>query len=100
MEKTLPDGKSAFKIANVPLPPGCKPQAVCVLLVVNSPNEAPAMYVKEMILLRNGVAPRNVTPVQVDGETWFQFSANFPYNPAHPLSAYIFGRLGRFVRQG
>jgi hypothetical protein len=98
-EKTLPDGKAAFKIVKVPLPPGCKPEVVGVLLVINSLSEAPAMYVKEMITLRNGVIPRSVTPVQVDGETWIQFSANFPYNPVHPLSAYVFGRLGRFVRQ-
>jgi len=98
-DKTLPDGRAAFRISNVPLPPGCKPPALAVLLVVNTAAEAPAMYVKEMVTLRNGAVPRNATPVQVDGENWIQFSANFPYNPGQPLSAFIFGRLGRFGRQ-
>jgi hypothetical protein len=61
-------------------------------------EEAPTFYIKDAVALRNGSAPRNLTPTQVDGEPWFQYSANYPYDPAKPVSSFVYGRLGRFVQ--
>ena len=98
VDKVLQDGKVACKVEGVPLPPGCKPEKSDVLLVYNSRTEPPAMYIRDSVILRNTAAPRNLTPTQIDGEPWYQFSANYSYDISKPVSALVYGRLGRFLR--
>jgi hypothetical protein len=98
VDKALQDGRVAYKVEGVPLPPGCKPERSDVLLVYNSRTEPPTMYVRDSIVLRNGAVPRNLTPTQIDGELWYQFSANYSYDNSKPVSVYVYGRLGRFLR--
>ena len=96
--KTLSDGKVAFRIDSVPLPPGCSPPVTAVLLVHGSESEPPQVLVQQGIMLKTGAMPRSTSPMTVDGEPWMSFSANFPYNSSHPAARYVLGKLGRFGR--
>jgi hypothetical protein len=97
-EKSLQDGRVAYRIEGLPLPPGCKPPFTDVLLVYGSPVEPPAFYIKDQVTLRNGSTPKNMTQTQVDGEPWVQYSANYPFDSSKTISSYVYGRLGRFVQ--
>lgn len=96
--RTLPDGRIAFKILAVALPPSCIPLMTSVWAVFSSQSAAPEIYVEQGIKVKGGIAPRNTYPETIEGEPVMRFSANLPYNPDLPLTEYIYGKLGRFTR--
>jgi hypothetical protein len=96
--KTLPDGKVAFRIDFVPLPPGCSPPDTTVLLQYGNESEPPQVLVKQGIKLKTGAIPRSTSALTVDGEPWISFSANFAYDSSRSVVQYVLGKLGRFAR--
>jgi hypothetical protein len=58
----------------------------------------PPIYVAPGTTLPNGAPGRNVTPTQVEGETWLQFSFNFPWRPEDEPWKLVEGALRRFLK--
>jgi hypothetical protein len=86
-----------IRITAAPLPKGCTPAETPVLLVVQPPK--PVIYVKPGIRLPNGRDPRSTSIVQVEGESWMQFSYNFPYDESfHTLVQFVATALNRFKK--
>jgi hypothetical protein len=86
-----------IRISTAPLPKGCTPAETPVLLVIQSPK--PLIYVKSGIKLPNGRDPRSNSIVQVEGESWMQFSYNFPYDESsHTLVQFVATALNRFKK--
>src|SRR2546430_2594202 len=71
---TLQDGRAAFRVIGVLLPPGCTPSATDVLLVFGLSTAAPEVYVRQGIKVKNGITPRNTCPETIEGEPWMRFS--------------------------
>ena len=77
------------------LPHGCQPKETPVLLVMQPSR--PQIYVKPGIKLPNGRDPRSTSIVQVEGESWLQFSYSFPYEETkHTLVQFVGAALNRF----
>lgn len=95
-EKSLPDGRHVFKVADVPLPPGCRPVTTAVHVVYGSPGGPPEVLVTPGIVLASGRVPRNLNPLTVDGEACASFSANLPWAPDMSVGLYVMRRIWRF----
>jgi len=98
--KTLPNGTILVRIKEVQLPSGCAPSKTDFLIEFPQNQDVPSKrYVKENITLPNGKTPRNFTPTQVDGEPWYEFSFNFPWNSqTDPMYQYVESALQRFAK--
>lgn len=98
--KTLQDSITAVRIKNAQLPSGCTPDKTDVLLLFPPNQDTPSKrYVKENVKLPNGKAPKNLNPTQVDGETWYDFSYNFPWSPqTDTMYQYVESALHRFAK--
>jgi hypothetical protein len=84
-----------FRIKAAPLPKGCSPDETSVLLVMQPSR--PLIYVMPGIRLPNGREPRSTSIVQVEGESWMQFSYSFAYEEtSHTLVQFVAAALGRF----
>lgn len=90
-------GQTLIRIASTPLPKGCSPSETPVLLVMQPSR--PLIYVKSGIKLPNGREPRSTSIVQVEGESWMQFSYSFSYDEnLHTLVQFVGTALGRFKK--
>jgi hypothetical protein len=94
------DGTALVRIKGARLPQGCKPEKTDVLLAFPQPQDSPVKrYVKENVKLPNGNTPKNFNPTMVDGETWYDFSFAFQWNPtADPIYQYVESALHRFAK--
>jgi hypothetical protein len=95
-------GAQLVRVSQVPLP-GHRKQQLTDVLVVLQPNfrnagGRPLVYVAQGTRLASGAPGRNVTPVSVEGETWLQFSFNFPWRPEDEPWKLVEGALRRFLK--
>jgi hypothetical protein len=89
--------QQVIRIAEVPLPRGCKPAASPVLLVLQPTR--PLIYVKPGLTTPRGLIPRSTSVVSVEGEAWLQFSFNNPFDEkVHTLLQFVEASLRRFAR--
>jgi hypothetical protein len=89
--------QTLIRIKAVPLPKGCLPVETPVLLVMQPSR--PLIYVTPGIKFSNGSVPRSTSIVQVEGESWMQFSYNFPYDEtSHTLVQFVGAALNRFKK--
>lgn len=87
-----------IRIENVYLPLGCTPISTEVILVLKNGQQRPEIYVKPGITLTNGVLPRSISVIAIEGESWLQFSYQFPWDKQqNTLIQFIEGALGRFA---
>jgi hypothetical protein len=87
------------RIESVSLPRGCTPDATPLLLVLKIGQARPEIYVKPGIKLANGMDPRSISVVAIEGESWLQFSYQFTWDPnQHTLVQFIEGALRRFAK--
>ena len=92
-------GQKLIRVNEVTLPKGCSPATTSVLLVPQPGQPKPQIYVKPGIQLSNGREPRSVSLVQVEGESWLQFSYSFPWDEnSHTLVQFIEAALRRFAK--
>ncbi len=90
-------GQKLIRIAEA-LPKGCSPPTTPVLLMVQSGQPRPQIFVKPGIKVPGGRDPRSTSVVQVEGETWLQFSYSFPWDEnAHSLVQFVAAALRRFA---
>jgi hypothetical protein len=90
-----PTRQQLIRIKSARLPRGCDPEETPVLLVMQPSR--PQIYVKPGIKLPNGRDPRSATNVQIEGESWLQFSYSFPYDETtHTLVQFVGAALNRF----
>jgi hypothetical protein len=94
--KTLPDGRRLFRLRNVHLPQGCKPEAARVLLVYANPSAVPEILAEPGILLPNGNVPRNLNSTSYDGEAWVTFSAQWSWDGSQSIERNVRRRIWRF----
>jgi len=81
------------------LPPGCHPKETPVLLVLNSGQPRPEIYVKPGIKILNGQDPRSTSIINIQGQSWMQFSYNLEFDRnKHSLVQFIAGSLRRFSK--
>jgi hypothetical protein len=94
------DNTTLVRVKSAQLPVGCKPEKTDVLLTFPQQQDSPAKrYVKENVRLPNGNTPRNFNPTMVDGETWYDFSYGFQWNPqSDPMYQYVESALHRFAK--
>jgi len=86
------------RISDVNLPTGCKPSATEIILVLKDGQARPEIYVKPGIVLFNGVSPRSVSIIAIEGESWLQFSYQFVWDKQqHTLVQFVEGALRRFA---
>jgi hypothetical protein len=84
-----------IRIKAARLPRGCEPKETAVLLVMQSSR--PQIYVKPGIKLANGHDPRGTSTVQIEGESWLQFSYSFPYDESmHTIVQFVGAAINRF----
>lgn len=94
---TAADGRRLVKIKEVELPRGCKPGTTPMMVVLQN-GARPVVYAKPGITLANGAAPRSTSNVAVEGETWLQFSYNFPWDEnSHTLVQFVASSVRRFA---
>jgi hypothetical protein len=95
--KTFQDGTGLTRISKLNLPKGCTPETTDVLLFF-SPNQIvpSGRYVRDQVKLPSGRTP-SYSPTTIDGETWYTFSFNFPWDGTKdPLYQYVESLLTRF----
>ena len=96
--KTLQDGTILLRVNGVHLPQGCNPATTDFLISFPPNQEAPnGRWVKHQVKLPSG-ATQNFSPIMQDGETWYGYSYNFPWNPTDPLYVYVETAIQRFAK--
>lgn len=93
------DGTTTYVyVEPVELPVGCKPAKTAVLLTLNG-QPKPLIYVKPGVTVGNGINPRSTSVMQIEGESWLQFSFNLNWDQnQHTLLQFIEGSLRRFAK--
>jgi hypothetical protein len=92
-------GQKLIRIRSARLAKGCSPAETPVLLVVRGDQPRPEIYVKPGIRLPNGREPRSTSLMQIEGESWLQFSYSFAYDPnVHTLAQFAAAALTRFKK--
>ena len=92
-------GNTYVLVQKATLPVGCNPEETPVLLVLNSGQPRPEIYVKPGIKILNGQDPRSTSVVSVQGQSWMQFSYNLEFDRSkHTLVQFIAGSLRRFSK--
>lgn len=90
--------RTLARLAEVKMPPGCRPLTTPMLLVLDAAAEKPVAYVQPGQLLSNGRARRS-TPVQiVGGESWMQFSFNVPWTEEVGIVRFMAAARQRFTQ--
>jgi hypothetical protein len=81
----------------LPMTPPWSPSGIAALLVCDSwPGARPQLLVHQS-LKRDAAAPANFTAQYIEGDSWYSYSFNAPYDPAHPaLIPVVRGWLRRF----
>lgn len=85
------------RLPTVPLPTGCKPDRIQVLLTLHG-QDRPLIYVQRGITGPHGGPPRSCSDVLVEGESWIQFSYQFPWAWSDGLVMFVGTALRRFAK--
>src|SRR5574341_2051935 len=81
--------RTLARLAEVEMPPGCRPATTPMLLVLDAAAEKPVAYVQPGQLLSNGRTPRSTSAQIVGGESWMQFSFNIPWTEESGIIRFI-----------
>lgn len=93
------EGQKLIRIPEVELPKGCSPPNTQLLLVVQSGQPRPQIFVKPGIKVPGGREPRSTSVVQMEGEAWLQFSYSFTWDEnTHSLVQFVGAALQRFAK--
>ncbi|HNG37237.1 MAG TPA: hypothetical protein PK068_11760 [Nitrosomonas sp.] len=97
--KVRKNGSATYvQIEPVRLPGGCNPAFTPALLVLSG-QPKPQIYVKPGLTVGNGISPRSTSVVNVEGESWLQFSFNLNWDQnQHTLLQFIEGSIRRFAK--
>jgi hypothetical protein len=90
--------RTLARIAEVEMPPGCRPARTGMLLMLDPAAEKPVPYVQPGQLLANGRAPRSTSTQMVGGESWMHFSLNIPWTEAAGITRFIAAARQRFAQ--
>ena len=90
--------QTLVRINEVELYPTCRPAVTPMLLVFDSAQAKPLVYVQPDQLLANGRVPRNSSTVLVGGESWMQFSFNIPWAEGDSITRFIAAARQRFAQ--
>jgi len=97
--RTAREGSQTLaRVAEVEMPPGCRPTRTPMLLVLDLAAEKPIPYVQPGQLLTNGGSPRSTSVQIVGGESWMQFSFNFPWTEDAGIIRLIATARQRFAQ--
>jgi hypothetical protein len=96
-DKRLADRRQTFRLSSVPLPNGCNPATVEVLLLYAAPSAAPDILVSKAPTLPNGSQPKNVNPTTIDGEPWYNYSVRWTWSPSDTIWRNVMQKLMRFA---
>jgi hypothetical protein len=86
------------RIAVVELYSTSQPPTTPMLLVLDTAQPKPAVYVQPGQLLANGKVPKSTSNVLVGGESWLQFSFNIPWEEQHGIRRLIAAARQRFTQ--
>lgn len=93
------DGSQTLvRISTVELYPTCRPPVTPMLLLFDSAQPKPVVYVQPDQLLANGRVPKNSSTVLVGGESWMQFSFNIPWTEGDNIMRFIAAARQRFAQ--
>jgi hypothetical protein len=90
--------RTLARLAEVELPPGCRPATTPMLLVLDTAAEKPVAFLQPGQLLSNGCAPRSTSTQIVGGESWMQFSFNIPWTEEASIIRFIAAARQRFAQ--
>lgn len=90
--------RTLARVAEVEMPPGCRPATTPMLLVLDAVAEKPAAYVQPGQLLSNGRTPRSTSAQIVGGESWMHFSFNIPWTEEAGIIRFIAAARQRFAQ--
>ncbi len=92
-------GHDLLRLTDVLLPQGCQPPSTPVLLLVEPGQSVPKVYVKPGIKLPNGANPDSTTVVNIEGESWLQFSYKLQTEASnYSWLSLVAAYLGRFAK--
>src|SRR3954469_13691419 len=87
--KIASEGARTFvRVAVVELYAGSKPPTPPMLIVLDSGQPKPQLYLHPGQLLANGKAPKSTSSALVSGESWLQFSFNIPWGEQHGIMRF------------
>ena len=89
--------RTLVRLAEVEMPPGCRPQTTAMLLVFDPDQPKPLPYVRPGQLLANGREPRSTSTQIVGGESWMQFSFNIPWVEGQSIVRFVTAARQRFA---
>jgi hypothetical protein len=89
--------RTLARLADVEMPPGCRPPTTQMLIVLDTAAEKPAAYFQPGQLLSNGRSPRSTSMQMVGGESWMQFSFNVPWTENAGIIRFIAAARQRFA---
>jgi hypothetical protein len=90
--------RTLARVAEVEMPPGCRPTATSMLLVLDPAAEKPVAYVQPGQLLSNGRTARSTSAQMIGGESWMQFSFNIPWTEEAGIVRFIAAARQRFAQ--
>jgi hypothetical protein len=90
--------RTLARLAEVEMPPGCRPPTTPMLVVLDTAAEKPVAYFQPGQLLSNGRAPRSTSMQIVAGESWLQFSFNAPWTDEAGIVRFIAAARQRFAQ--
>ncbi len=90
--------RTLVRVAEVEMPPACRPPTTPMLLVLDPAVEKPIPYVQPGQLLANGRSPRSASVQMVGGESWLQFSFNVPWTEDVGIIRFIAAARQRFAQ--
>jgi len=88
--------QTLVRVCEVELYPTCQPPVTPMLLVFDTGQPKPQVYVQPGQLLANGRAPKSSSTVLVGGESWLQFSFNIPWNEEDGIMRFLIAARQRF----
>ena len=95
--KPVPPSQVLFRITEVPTPAGCTPTRIRVLLVYSSATQPPEVLIDPWPTLANGSPAPNSRPKQVDGETWYDYSVKWSWEPSQSIWENVRRKIMRFA---
>jgi hypothetical protein len=86
------------QVDKVELYPGCLPSHTAMLLVLDTAQPKPLIFVTPGQLLSNGRPSKNSSNIQIAGQTWMQFSFNIPWSTGDNVIRFVAAARQRFAQ--
>jgi hypothetical protein len=86
------------QIDKVELYLGCLPSHTTMLLVLDTAQPKPLVFVTPGQLLSNGRPPKNSSNILIAGQTWMQFSFNIPWSTGDNVIRFVAAARQRFAQ--